>query len=52
VSPSKSLIVVMNGPDANAGLNPNLFINIGVTVPTKDENITTQKSANETMTES
>ena len=48
--PSKSLVVVMNGPEAKAGLKPNLFKIRGVTVPTKEANITTQKRAIDTTT--
>ena len=48
VRPNRSLIVVINGPDANAGLNPNRLRMSGVTVPTKEENNTTPKSAIET----
>lgn len=47
-SPSKSFMVVIKGPDANAGLNPNLLSMSGVAVPTKDANITTAKSEIET----
>ena len=52
VRPIKSLVVVINGPDARAGLKPNRLIIIGVMVPTKEENITTQNNAKETMMDS
>ena len=52
VRPSKSLVVVMKGPEARAGLNPNRLIMMGVIVPTKDENKTTQNKAKETMIDS
>ena len=42
----------MKGPEARAGLNPNRLIMIGVIVPTKDENKTTQNRAKDTMMES
>lgn len=46
--PSRSLEVVIKGPEANAGLIPNLFNANGVTVPINEANITTQKSEIET----
>ena len=48
VKPSKSLVVVIKGPDASAGLNPKRFNTRGVTVPTNEANTTTLKSATET----
>ena len=48
VSPSKSLVVVINGPEASAGLNPKRFNTRGVTVPTNEANTTTLKSATDT----
>ena len=48
-SPSKSLVVVINGPDAMAGLNPILFKMSGVTVPIKEAKTTTKKSATDTI---
>lgn len=52
VNPNKSLVVVMNGPDAKAGLKPNRLRISGVMVPTKEENSTTPKSAAETVKDS
>ena len=39
--PNISIEVVINGPEANAGLNPNLSSIIGVKVPINEEIITT-----------
>ena len=44
-------MVVINGPDASAGLNPNRLSINGVTVPTKEENNTTPNNAMETTIE-
>ena len=52
VSPSKSLVVVMNGPDASAGLNPNLFKISGVIVPMNDAKTMTLNNAILTTVES
>jgi hypothetical protein len=41
-------VVVIKGPDANAGLNPNRFKIKGVIVPTNEEKITTPKRAIDT----
>lgn len=46
--PNKSFVVVINGPEANAGLKPNRFKISGVMVPMKEAKSTTQKSAMET----
>ena len=45
----KSLVVVIKGPEANAGLKFNLFKIIGVIVPNKDETITIEKREKDTM---
>ena len=42
-------MVVIKGPDANAGLNPNRFKIKGVIVPTNEEKITTPKRAIEKL---
>jgi hypothetical protein len=44
--------VVIKGPEASAGLNPNRLSTNGVTVPIKDANTTTLNSATETTNES
>ena len=43
-----SFVVVINGPDANAGLILNRCSTKGVIVPIKDDNKTTVNKANET----
>ena len=43
-------MVVINGPEANAGLNPRRCKISGVSVPTNDANTTTAKSAKEKLT--
>lgn len=48
-SPNKSLVVVIKGPDASAGLKPTLFSNNGVTVPKNDAINTTKNKAIETI---
>ena len=50
-NPNMSIDVVINGPEANAGLNPNLSSIIGVRVPINDEIITTVNNENETINE-
>tara|TARA_Y100000746_G_scaffold96406_1_gene82045 strand:+ start:2827 stop:3033 length:207 start_codon:yes stop_codon:yes gene_type:complete len=49
--PNISIEVVINGPEANAGLNPNLSSIIGVKVPINEEIITTVNNENETINE-
>ncbi|MEN9729543.1 MAG: hypothetical protein RLZ91_660 [Bacteroidota bacterium] len=44
-----SLVVVMNGPDATAGLIFNWFKTKGVTVPIKDASITTANKERDTV---
>ena len=44
-----SLLVVMNGPVANAGSTPYLFKIIGIKVPIKDAIIITESKAIETV---
>jgi hypothetical protein len=39
------MVVVINGPEANAGLNPILSSTSGISVPTNEANSTTEKSA-------
>ena len=46
--PSKSFVVVINGPEAKAGLKPKRFKINGVMVPIKEAKSTTQKSAMDT----
>ena len=46
-----SLVVVMNGPDATAGLIFNWFKTKGVTVPMREANMTTAKSDKDTVTD-
>ena len=48
-NPNMSIDVVINGPEANAGLNPNLSSIMGVIVPINDEIITTVNNENETI---
>ena len=48
-NPNMSIDVVINGPEANAGLNPNLSSIMGVSVPINDEIITTVNNENETI---
>ena len=43
VNPNKSFMVVIKGPDANAGFSFTLFNSIGVIVPIIEESITTPK---------
>ena len=50
-NPNMSIDVVINGPEANAGLNPNLSSIMGVSVPINDEIITTVNNENETINE-
>ena len=44
-----SFVVVINGPDATAGLIFNWFKTKGVTVPIKDANMTTANKESETV---
>lgn len=46
-----SLVVVINGPDATAGLIFSWFNTNGVMVPIKEANITTAKRDNDTVTD-
>lgn len=46
--PIKSIVVVIKGPDANAGLNPNLSKTSGMSVPNKEANNTTENKATPT----
>ena len=52
VRPSRSLMVVMKGPDATAGLNPNRSRINGVIVPINEAKTTTLNKAIETIRES
>ena len=45
----KSLVVVINGPDASAGLKFNLSSIIGVIVPSKEDTITIENKEIETI---
>lgn len=45
-----SLVVVMNGPDAMAGLILSWFSTNGVMVPMREANITTAKRESDTVT--
>ena len=45
----KSLVVVINGPDAKAGLNLSLSKIIGVIVPSKEDNITIENKETDTI---
>ena len=47
-SPSKSIVVVIKGPDARAGLNPNLSKTSGIMVPKREARITTENKATPT----
>ncbi len=51
-NPNKSFVVVMKGPDAKAGLNPNRLRIRGVIVPMKDAITTTLNKAKDTTSES
>ena len=42
-------MVVINGPDANAGLKFNLSKTIGVIVPNKDDTITIENNETDTI---
>ena len=44
-----SFVVVIKGPEAKAGLNPNLSSKIGVNVPINEEIITTVNNDKDTM---
>lgn len=43
------MVVVINGPEAKAGLNPNLFKISGITVPKSEARITTVNKAQPTI---
>ena len=45
----KSLVVVIKGPDASAGLKFNLSSTIGVIVPSKEDTITIANKETETI---
>ena len=47
-SPSKSIVVVMKGPDAKAGLKPILSKTRGMIVPNREARITTENRATPT----
>jgi hypothetical protein len=45
----KSLVVVINGPDAKAGLKLSLSKIMGVIVPSKEDNITIENKETDTI---